>query len=635
MPKSRQMDKQRFRAKTENNSAHIAPVLDRFLAFVFDLIIFSPLFGLLLTPMWAPIEKLQAGASQNLELIVFCVGLIFYGLFLVIIFQTFAIFWFQTTPGKYFFKIKVASENGLPITFHQALLRSFFWCVELVFLGIPFFEVASDMKRRPIHDRVAGTLVLTLKGAIDKGPHPLERHFIRQVLLITTVALFSWVFLFLGHFYKLAESGDFKKTELEAEEYLCPEVSSLIGKKEHRIDKAIAFFIADEIQAECLHSEADFVLWRPDSSQNDWAYLAKAYLVKKNPEIFEAYLNRVCEENEEGDACKIAQYEANPNDQGLGKDLIDKYLTAKVLDSISSFEAGNYSTAEKKFAELSKVKGFDYFSKSGLVKSLWALNKQERSMGAYQAAIDGFSLDNQLELAAWTCHEQLDEACNATVKPACEDLKSILQKDNNSSDAFTSLALIRENECRGVANQDWRKFHALFEKKKDLFNFVRAIVNESKISPEQRNAILEDLAFRKTSVSPQFIRRMAVVALSERMQSRRQIEKVVEFLKLRKKKDLSWIKSYQRALHKLAELGQKKELSELLDLPGDELSLAYNLEEQKAQALILAKDFSSLEKRLGGGRSPASVSSGDDKISIEDLKEYFHKKREPQLKEGK
>lgn len=639
-----------FKMPKHRYSLRTPSFTDRFLASLFDFIIFAPIFSFILLPLMQNFEKIWSVGFQNFEFVIFLAVLVVYTCFLAIIFQAASLFWFRTTPGKFFFKLRVVNESGDRLSLHQSFLRSIFWVLEFFFLGIPFLEILSHPQRRAIHDRVSGTMVITIKEKEDLGPHPVERHFIRQVLMLGSVAFASWIFVFTNYFLKLAERGEFKKAELEEAGYLCEDVTSHVKKKEIRMEKALALYLADEISKECLLTEADFVFWQPVPLHRDWAYLAKGYASKLDSTLFEQYLNRVCEENESGDACHLAEYEADAQSQDLEKILVHSTsLSVRVKHTVDAFESGKYGLAEAGFRKLKEVDGFKSFALKGLMKTLWAENRKESSEGVYMAAFEDFKDDDKAEIAAWSCHEQMDQACNSELKRACEDLKVQLGNSGHL-DSFTALALIRENECRKSSTQDWRKYQSLFQKKKDLYQYVRAIVSESDISPMEREGILEDLAFRKAHVSPQFLRRMAVVELAKSMKSPRSIDQVVDFLKERKNQDLTWIKTYQETVLRLASLERKVELAKVIDLPGASVADKFIASDFKIKALYLAKDFDRLKGVLATyesrevSRTPASAAHRTnsnrellDKIKIQkiqnDLETYFrHKKNPPQIR---
>lgn len=69
----------------------------------------------------------------------------------------------QGTLGKMAVGIKVGDENGLPITFGNALGRYFAKIVSALLLCIGFLMVAWDEKSQGLHDKMAGTFVFHAK----------------------------------------------------------------------------------------------------------------------------------------------------------------------------------------------------------------------------------------------------------------------------------------------------------------------------------------------------------------------------------------------------------------------------------------------------------------------------------------
>ncbi len=149
------------------NSKHfqIAPVADRFLAFIFDLVIFTPIFSLIMAGVFKHLELMYFVSPQSVEFLVLVSVAVLFAVILAILFQTLFLVWMGATPGKYFFKIKVVSvANPVDrLRFSQAFLRSSLWALEALCFALPWLEVLSEHKRRPLHDRAAGTMVTTLK----------------------------------------------------------------------------------------------------------------------------------------------------------------------------------------------------------------------------------------------------------------------------------------------------------------------------------------------------------------------------------------------------------------------------------------------------------------------------------------
>jgi uncharacterized RDD family membrane protein YckC len=612
----------------ELSSFRIAPTLDRFLAFVFDVVLFTPVFGFIMASLFKRLEMMYFVSPNSLEFAILLTVLVVFSFFLAILFQTLFLILMGATPGKYFFKIRVVNVgNSNPkITFSQGLLRSFLWSVEVLFLGLPFLEVASAPMRRALHDRASDTIVVTLKQAGDRGPHRMETHFVRQFLLVISLVVFVWSIFFVGHFYRLALKGEFKKNELERDEYLCAAVSTNLDGDQSRIDKALALYMADEIPDECLAAEADFLLWTPDESEKSWAYLAKGMLKKYDLDVFEAYLDKACEVGEDTEACEIAKYEADPNH----KPIPSKSETGTVLQVTQDFEKGRYSEAEKGFLKLSKISGYENFSQAGLVKTLWAQNKVERAKGAYQNVVHQMPRHHQMELAAWICHEEIDKTCSSQAIEACEDLKvSFKNSRTPPQESFVALALLREKECRKTNAVEWIQFQSLFRERKDVLDYLKAISDESGVETERRHQILEDLAFRKESVRPMYLRRFALQNWVSQAKTEQEFQKITQFLVDKKIHDLSWIKIYQAAMKTFIHMRAEKSIREIVQLPSEDLVSTHGLQTMQIQGHYLARNYdkawSELQNQQQGSRAPASA----DPLTLDFIKQALGKRKQP------
>ncbi len=624
---------QDFNPSTDANSQtppgfRIAPVIDRFLAFVFDIVIFTPVFGFILANLFRKLEMMYFTSPNSVEFLIFLMVLVVFSFFLCILFQTLFLILLGATPGKYFFKVQVVSiqPGQKRLRFSQAWLRSSLWSLQVLCFGLPFLEVVSEAMRRPLHDRAAGTIAVTLKKQGDEGPHQLETQFVRQFLMVISLCLFVWGIFFVGHFYKLATKGEFKKNELEKDEYLCATVSQSLSGEQSRIDKALALFLADEINEDCLAAEADFVLWTPNESEKAWAYLAKGMLKKYDTDVFEAYLDKVCEIDEDGEACQIAKFQADAN-----LPIPQNSETASILTVIQNFEKGRYNQAETGFAKLALENGFESFAQAGLVKSLWAQNKLERSKGAYQNVVHQLSRSHQMELAAWVCHEELDRSCSSEAIEACEDLKTSFKAGKSPvQESFIALALIREKECRKTDSIQFVQFQAIFRERKDVFDYVRAISSESDLNAEQKNQILENLAFRKEAVRPVYLRRLALQQWVESAKTETDFQKVTQFLKDKKIQDLSWVKIYERAMNVFVRMRAEKSIREIVQLPSEEVIAAHQLKPLQVKGHYLAKQYdkawSELQTLQSASRAPAS----SDSLTLDFIRQALGKQKQAQ-----
>lgn len=633
---------------------NIAHPMDRFLAVFFDFSIFSPIIGFVLLPLLSMVEKVYQSSGSSLETFVYMSILIINIILLTVVFMATSLFLFSATPGKIFLKLRVVNEEGKSLNLHQSFMRSIFWVLEFFFCGIPFLEIFSDSHRRPIHDRVARTMVITLKKTQTKVPNLQEAHLVKQILMLSSLAFASCILILSSSFQNLAEKGEFKKAELAEAGYLCDAVTQNTKKEESRILKATTLFLAEEIPKECLLSEVDFVFWRPLPVERDWAYLARAFISSDNKKIKEEYLNRVCDEDSHGLACQFAQYEANPKTQKLetlverAENNDEKNLVHLKL-AVESYESGNYISAEKSFRQIASASGLEAFALKGVMKTLWALNKKETSLGVYLATFPQLRPEEKIEISAWSCHEQVDLDCSSKLRSSCQDLRDQFSNEKYVSepqaDSYVALAFIRDTECRKNEKQNWKSYQGLFQKRKDVYQFVRAISSDSDANPSEREGILADLAFRSNPVSPQFLRRMAIIELAKRMKSEPLISKVAHFLVERKQQDLTWVKTFQAAGERLARLQQMEQLNRILFLPKEETLSTYFDSNFQIRIAYLAKDFEAMEKlftsrKFVGAqevepRSPASVKNQHlswEKVSLQDIENEF---KQYQLRKNK
>jgi uncharacterized RDD family membrane protein YckC len=610
-----------------NTPYRIAPLSDRILAFVFDLIIFMPVFSFVLANLFRKLELVYFTSPDSIEFLVLAAVSFVFVAFLTILFQTLFLLLMRATPGKYFFKLQVISlqEPTKQLRFSQAFLRSTIWVLEFICLLFPFLEIASESLRRPVHDRAAGTMVVTLKNKGDSGPHLLESQFVRQILVVVSLCGFVWATFFVGHFYKMAVRGDFKKSELESDNSLCSTVTSNLKGNELRIDKALALYLADSITEECLSSEADFVLWTPSSSEKSWAYLAKGLLKKYDTDQMANYLEKSCEMEEGGEACQIAQFEADPATYSIP----EGSQTSAVLRVTQDFEKGRYAKAEKEFLELAHESGFEAFSQQGLVKTFWAQNKVERAQGAYQSVVHQMDRSQSMELSAWMCHEELDRKCTQEAYESCETLKSqVAQTKSAHSGLFVALALIREKECRHTSALDERQYLSMLEDHKDVLQYVKAISKDSNLSNEDRSLALQDLALRKDSVRPVFLRRLALQQWIGYAHSESDLNRISQFLKEKKVHDLSWIKVYERAMSLLIRMKADKQIREIVNLPSEEIVETFHLETAQIQGQYLVQNYEKAWDQLQrnhSNRAPASMDPSGN-LSLEQIRHDLESK---------
>ncbi len=605
-----------------SNSQRIAPVLDRFLAFVFDVVIFTPVFSFLLADIFRKLELVYFTSPESTEMLVLCGVVFFFAMLLTIITHSFFLVYMGATPGKYFFKLKVISlsENDIRLSMSQALLRSFLWALEFLFLCFPFLEIFSQSERRPLHDKAAGTMLVTLKNKADPGPQVSESRLVRRMLLAIGVTAFCWGTVKVARLYEMALKGEFKQADLEANDFLCSQVSQTVKARGSRLDQALALYLADEISESCLNLEIDFALWKADDQDKAWAYLAKGITKKSDRAQFEAYLEKACDLDEESSACQIAYYEADPKTHPLP--ILSQ--TALVLRSSQEFEEAHYQEAQKLFVKLSKQTGFDNYSKQGIVKVFWAQNQLEKARGAYENVIHQMSSSQKREMAAWICHEELDRNCSSQSISACEDLRKDVQGEGRPvRQSFIGLALLREKQCRKISEDQTLNTQDLLKNKKDLADYVSALSMDLRKNSDGARQIFQELAFRKESVQPSFLRRMALQQWAGMAKDDKDFSKLIQFLKDKKVRDLSWIKIYENSVSSMIRMRSEKSLRETVSLPTDLEVSTYQLQGLQIQAYYWAHDLKKawavIQSQTDGSRSRAPASLTKAEIGLAEI----------------
>lgn len=528
-------------SEQQTSALKIASVGDRFSAFIFDVLILTPLVGLFLAPLYKKVQFLYYVEPSSTEFFVLVFIFIFAAASLVAFFQSLFLIFFAATPGKNFFKLKVVSVSEESLHWSAYFLRSFLWVTEVLFFFIPFLAVLSNSKRRPLHDRAAGTMVITLKAVADQGPHRMETHLIRQVILIFGLFMMAWVLTFMQYLYKLAINGEFKRSEATYAQ-VCQEMGSDLSGT-HRMDMAIGLYLARQVSEECLESEADHALWTPSSQLHSWGYLAKALYNSFDKEKSDEYFVKTCEDK--GEACQIAKILNNQLPTEIGES-----VSAKVIWLTQKIRYGQYEATQNILSELNKHIEFEDFVAAKRLQILWMQGQQEKALGAYELLKDlSHGSSEDLRLSAWLCLEQMDMIKGDTAAASCDNLKSYYLIHHQSiDDPYVGLALVVEKTTRHSTSLDWVQFKKLFEKHKDLLQITEALSSETALSVTERKKVFQNLS---KNGSFEGLRERAWLAWSRLLNGKEEVLALQEELKSLKRRDLFWKKVNEIALGKI------------------------------------------------------------------------------------
>ncbi|NUN05708.1 MAG: RDD family protein [Bdellovibrio sp.] len=350
----------------------IASVSDRFIAFILDFLIISPVVSLLMAGMIRQTKTfflLDAGSSQGALAAMLVLASVFA---VVVLLQTAFLYYWQATPGQLFLQLRVQAypHEQERLSLNQALLRSLLWCSGFLLFAVPFLEIASHPLRRAFHERASDTIVVTLKKNFDDGPHPLESRFIASWMRMSFLfLLLVGVLGFFKTYYSL-QAGLYKDSSAP-DSLICKEMkdTDLVGAA--RLDAALALFLLDAVTSECLNKEADAFLWSQSSNVRDFAYLAK-YVAASEAEQ-DKYLDKACETP--SSSCALARYLA---DDGTPRDLEKaegELWSVQLLKSEDKYTNKDFVGNLEILTELQKVPALQAALEKRFVRGVWALRE--------------------------------------------------------------------------------------------------------------------------------------------------------------------------------------------------------------------------------------------------------------------
>jgi len=137
----------------------LASFPSRTLAIAVDVIIAAMLFVLFVSPVERALIRL--GVLKNDRQIVLFFFMNWYSVLWLVLYFGLATYWGKgRTPGKRMARIRVVSWTGRNLTLWQCVERSLGYGFSILEFGFGFFQYFIHPNRRPVHDRVAETVVV-------------------------------------------------------------------------------------------------------------------------------------------------------------------------------------------------------------------------------------------------------------------------------------------------------------------------------------------------------------------------------------------------------------------------------------------------------------------------------------------
>lgn len=264
---------------------------DRIAASFLDVILMLPLVQLLQAPVkkWI-LESVLFNDAINASY--FRIVNLFIFIFVFIVYYTLMTCWRGQTIGKIFFRIRVISYVG-SLTLMSSLVRSFAIFVESLFCGIPFLAMFSHPMRRPMHDRLADTLVISEHNPVGFPDH-IEKLKVAFLGVSIAVLLFCFGFLYSVNYMQSFSSESVRNDN-------CQYVQNV----ERGLESVVEMYLVGRIGPRCLLEEARASLWKRENEPI--AKFAMALATVNKMEKSNSYLMAICDEKDHY-LCEFSQW---------------------------------------------------------------------------------------------------------------------------------------------------------------------------------------------------------------------------------------------------------------------------------------------------------------------------------------
>ncbi len=368
----------------QHHQFNLAPIADRFLAFVIDAFLFGSVINFLVSPQLKEVRSYAIQNENSTETLI--VWIMFLGsvILLSIFIQSLCTFFLSGTPGQRILKLRIVSisydnyQNEFnSIQFLQAILRSFFWWLSLGFLGWPFLETMSHPQRRCLHDRASDTMVISLIATGDLGPSLMEKKLITSWMRLAFFSILLLLGLYSVKIHQMVRAGYFTRQEYNSKGYLCELSTTEPLSPSKRLDLLLAVHILDPSDEDCLGAESDLALWNQDEFDKPMGYFVKFYL-EADKDKKSDYQKVLCEKYPLNEACQLSKSVGkNISVSDVSKNF--SFTTSKVLLLEKSLKKKNLELAASLMTDLLKDKNLEPYLQKNYVRMAWQIQNSNLS----------------------------------------------------------------------------------------------------------------------------------------------------------------------------------------------------------------------------------------------------------------
>ncbi len=451
-------------------SAHkLAAPFDRLTAFLIDLLFLFPLVNIVFAPfhresLRAYLFHFEEQASFYIALGVITLAIVFILYFAVIPYL------FGATPGKKIMGLRViCPEENSQLRLSQSVLRSIGILGEMAVMGLPLLGAFRDKLRRPLHDRIADTIVVSDRTHFLDSPSAWEKKLANSAYLSFALFIVCLFVPFLFNKYKNYLTLDHVPSGNTS---LCEVVDQNLpewDQTEGRLEVAMTLYAAGAVDEECLGREADFMLWSGEESA--LAYLAKAFSLSDSPSLSDRYLEKVCKVDDKSQSCFLSELVGHWMD-GKWKSVTSQ-LKEKILESQSFikvwairhfFTSYYFSEVEDLLESLPRAESLGEFTSSYRTKTLFKKGQKEMAQVAFESSVENLKGDSRLSLAAWYCSEANLKGCSADYRSSCQHFSQLFKDQwDYLNDQNILLSYLRTTECSENVPSELAKLKELEE----------------------------------------------------------------------------------------------------------------------------------------------------------------------------
>ncbi len=435
-------EKEVFRESQAPWQNSIAPTADRAASVVIDLL-FIWLSSNLITSSIRKNWNLARYMDYEWEAMFWMlIGVLIVYLFGVL-YQSLSYSLFTKSIGGALFRIQVVDVyTRKNLSFLQAVQRSSMWWLSWLGLGFPFLEIFTHRHRRPWYERLSESVSLSTSGRFANAPGQNEKSLTQGLVLP-----FVFLFVFLGFteiqdFYSEVKQNRVWSILMTSSYPQCEEVNEIWPywqQDESKLETALSLFFTKIIDRDCLEKEIQSAFVREVDLET--AYLAKAFL-RDDKEIQKKYLNAVCEEAENSDACFLADRFDSKMHFDFYPD-IPIYAYLWYIEKLA--EQHEWSKIQAVLSEFPDSLLLAPYLSERRIQTQWWMSKKEVSRESLITIYDFLDRESQSRISGWFCYHESIENCSSANQICNRYIDDILEQDSITS--TQALAYIRSKEC--------------------------------------------------------------------------------------------------------------------------------------------------------------------------------------------